>query len=122
MTIRFAIRKKCVSFEKLFSVVCQLLIMRVAIFIPLILSACLSNVLSFNQTRLADECLKGLMLSETENLKCVTDKGVSIQMVKRKLKTFYCIKYEKRTGNVNTYDVLSFDLNEDYELKFVSIK
>ena len=43
-------------------------------------------------------------------------------MVKRKSQTFYCIKYEKRTGNVNTYDVLSFDLKEDYELKFVSIK
>jgi hypothetical protein len=103
-----------------FSVVRKLLAMKHAALFSLILSACLSSVLSFNQTRITEECLSGLMLSETENLKCVTQKGVSVQMVKSNLQTFYCIKYEKKSGNVNMYDLLSFDLAVDYDLKFVS--
>lgn len=88
----------------------------------LILLACLSNVLGFNLTRISDECLKGTMLSEMENLNCVTAKGLSIQMIKTRSQIFYCIKYEKKAGNVNAFDVLSFDLHEDYDLKFVSNK
>jgi hypothetical protein len=104
-----------------FSVVRKLLAMKhAALLFSLILSACLSSALSFNQTRITEECLSGLMLSETENLKCVTQKGVSVQMVKSNSQTFYCIKYEKKSGNVNMYDLLSFDLAVDYDLKFVS--
>jgi hypothetical protein len=94
--------------------------MEAAVLKTLIISACLSIVLGFNQTRIADECLKGMMLSETEDLKCITGKGVSVQRVKTISQTFYCIKYEKKLGNVNAFDVLSFDLHEDYDLKFVS--
>lgn len=89
----------------------------------LILLTCLSSVLGFNLTRIADECLKGIMLSETENLKCNTAKDLSVQMIKTRSQSFYCIKYEKKSGNPNDVDVLSFDLNEDdYDLKFVRNK
>jgi hypothetical protein len=96
--------------------------MRAAIFKALIFLACFAFALCFNQTRLADECLKGHMLSETEDLRCVTGNGVAIHRIKRRSQTFYCIKYEKKVGNVNAFDILSFDPNEDYDLKFVSYK
>lgn len=79
-----------------------------------------SNVLSLNLDRLADDCLKDRMLHETENLKCESSKGVRVQRVQDVNQTFYCFKYEKKTGQKNNeFDVLSFDLHEDYDLKYV---
>lgn len=78
-----------------------------------------SNALSLNLQRLADDCLRDRMLHETENLKCESLKGVKIQRIQDDNQTFYCIKYEKNTGQINEFDVLSFDLHVDYDLKYV---
>lgn len=77
------------------------------------------NVLSLDLQRLADDCLKDRVLHETENLKCETLNGVKVQRIQDENQTFYCFKYEKKTGVKIEFDVLSFDLHEDYDLKYV---
>lgn len=72
--------------------------------------------------RLSDGCLQG-NLTERQDLQCSTQKGVRIQTSRKSGQTFYCVSYEKKTGNKNEFDILSFDLPNDdyYDLKFVSI-
>lgn len=86
----------------------------------IILLSCLSLALSLDFVRLTDDCLRGRSLQGNENLRCVTPKGLIVQHMIEDSQTFYCLKYEKKSGNKNEFDVLSFDLHEDYDLKFVS--
>lgn len=86
----------------------------------IILLFCGSSVASLSLDRLADDCLKGRPLHATEDLKCSTDRKVGIQRIRERNQTFYCIKYEKKTGDRREFEVLSFDLHEDYELKYAS--
>jgi hypothetical protein len=84
-----------------------------------ILIACLSTVLCLDFERLMSDCLMGKALHVAENLKCETSKGVKVQRVQEKNQTFYCIKYERKSGNRNDFDVLSFDLFDDNGLRYV---
>lgn len=79
----------------------------------------LSDISCLNFTKLSEFCLKS-RISES-NLQCTTEKGLQIQKIELGVKKFYCINYEKKTGNENEFDIVAFDLlHEDYDLKFVS--
>lgn len=85
-----------------------------------VLALSIANGICLDLGRLSDECLKGKLLSKLQDINCVTLKLVRIQKIQHQNDTFYCITYEKKSGNRNEFDVLSFDLHEDYDLKFVS--
>lgn len=82
----------------------------------------ISSIFCLNLEKLSNECLKNRSLHEEENLNCESLKGVAIHRIQHLNQTFYCIEYEKRTGEQNEFDVLSFDLHEDYSLKYVKYK
>lgn len=72
-------------------------------------------------TQLPDNCLKGSDYDLPKEIDCITSKGVKITKIKSSAKTFYCIQFEKNSGDKNEFDVLSFDLrSSDYDLQFVS--
>lgn len=79
-----------------------------------------SSVVSLDFQRLSDDCLEGTSLQKLQDLTCTTPKGVKIHKSRKQNQTFYCINYEKKTGNRNEFDTLSFDLRGDYDLKYVS--
>lgn len=80
-----------------------------------------SSVFSLDFQRLSDDCLEGASLQKLQDLTCTTSsKGVKIHQIRNQNQTFYCINYEKKTGNRNEFDVLTFDLSGDYDLKYVS--
>lgn len=85
-----------------------------------------TKVYSFDLQSLSSECLNGTLSQRkiVGKLQCVTSsKGVRVLKLQEKNQTIYCINYEKKTGDITTFDVLSFDLNdEDYELFYVSKK
>lgn len=85
--------------------------------ILLLLSVLCAIGMDFNA--LSDDCLKNKILHETADLNCITSKNVKIQRIREGNQTFYCIKYEKKSGNRDEFDALTFDLHEDYDLKFV---
>ena len=64
--------------------------------------------------------MKGRALGQTKDVDCLTRNEVKVVKLTESSQTFYCIYYEKRTGNLNEFDVLSFDLSsDDYDFKFV---
>ena len=82
----------------------------------------LSSLLAVNcldLLKLNDECLKGK--PSQFSLECITTKGVRVQRIQEGTQKFYCVNYEKKTGNANEFHTLGFNLTlDDYELKFVS--
>lgn len=83
------------------------------------LLAFLFGVNCLDLQKLSDDCLKGK--PAPGGLECTTAKGVQIQRIHEGFQKFYCINYEKKTGNINEFDTLTFDLShDDYDLKFVS--
>lgn len=79
-----------------------------------------SSSFGLDLQRLTHACLEGA-LKDIQDVFCTTQKGVRIQTTRKLSKTFYCVSYEKKTGNKNEFEVLSFDLhNDDYDLTFVS--
>lgn len=81
---------------------------------------CVSSGVSLDLERLASDCLRSQTTSGAGDLECTTAKGLKIFKTQQLSQTFYCISYEKKTGKRDEFDVLSFDLSEDYDLKFVS--
>lgn len=73
-------------------------------------------------TRLPDNCLKGNDFDLPKDIECTTGKGVKVTKISSLAKTFYCIQFEKNSGEKKEFDVLSFDLrSSDYDLQFVSL-
>lgn len=52
---------------------------------------------------------------------CTTSKNVIIEKIITDGKTYYCIKYEKKTGTKDDYDVIEFGTHGEFELNFVSL-
>lgn len=71
-----------------------------------------------NLRRLQHDCIQDRILEGTRFLECI-DTNITVQMFKQGNQTFYCIKYEKNTGDINEPDVLSLKLYEDYHIKYV---
>lgn len=81
----------------------------------------IASVFCLDLQRLADDCLTGRPLQETQEVQCVTNKSVAIKKIQQENQTFYCISYEKKDGDSNEFDILSFNIFEDYDLKYVSV-
>lgn len=90
--------------------------------ILLILFFFITSIVCLNLKKASEDCLNGSSLPRNQEISCLTLNGVKINKIERQNQTFYCIYYEKKTGNRNEFDVLSFDLHEDYDLKYVSKK
>lgn len=88
-------------------------------FVLIFVTSQLSSVVCLNLERLQNECVRGRPLEGTVKLECVASE-VTIQMAKEGNQTFYCIIYEKNSGDILKFDVLSLGLLEDYDLKYVS--
>lgn len=82
----------------------------------------LTFILSANSLELSDECLNLNGKSIRWSLECTTASGLRIREILEGSQKFYCINYEKKTGNIDEFDILAFDLShDDYDLKFVSV-
>jgi hypothetical protein len=77
-------------------------------------------VIGINLPQLSDDCIKSRKIQTQRSVECTTEKGVKIEKFTDENLTFYCISYEKKTGELSDFDVLSFDLHEDYDLMLVS--
>lgn len=77
-------------------------------------------VLGIDFSRLSDDCVKSRKIQSPKAVECTTPKGVKIEKYTENDQTFYCISYEKKAGKLDDFDVLSFDLHEDYDLQLVS--
>lgn len=94
---------------------------RIITFFALVfVSAQLSGVFCLDLQSLQNDCVHGRSLNATQKLQCVASSEISIHMVKEGSQILYCIRYEKRSGDKNASDILSLELHEDYELKYVS--
>lgn len=70
---------------------------------------------------LSNDCLNGRPLQATDISHCETIKhSINVQKIRQGGQTYYCIGYEKKTDNISDFNILSFDLHKDYELKYVS--
>lgn len=84
--------------------------------------AIVANATGLDFTKLPDSCLKGNDFDLPKDVECTTGKGVKVTKIKSLARTFYCIQYEKNSGDKNEFDVLAFDLrSSDYDLQFVSL-
>lgn len=78
-----------------------------------------SKAICLDLMSLEKNCMEGKSLNETEKVECVGGE-LKMYVAREGNETFYCINYEKNTGNRYSYDVLSFELNEDYVMLYVS--
>lgn len=86
-----------------------------------ILAIIASSATALDFTKLPQSCLQGNDFDLPKDVECTTGKGVKVTKITSSTRTFYCIQYEKNSGDKKEFDVLAFDLrSSDYDLQFVS--
>jgi hypothetical protein len=72
--------------------------------------------------QLQNRCLTHQPTTQRKDKMCITQNGIKMEITKNvEDGVFYCLTYKKITGNYNNYDVLTIELNPDYDLQYVSI-
>lgn len=75
---------------------------------------------NLNLQQLQNRCLTH-QSTAPKSLTCITQKKLKMQITRGvENGVFYCLTYEKNTGNVYGFDSLTIELHPDYDLQYVS--
>jgi len=75
---------------------------------------------NLNLQQLQNRCLS-YQSTAAKSLTCTTQKKLKMQITRGvENGVFYCLTYEKTTGNVYGFDSLTIELHPDYDLQYVS--
>lgn len=75
---------------------------------------------NLNLQQLQNRCLS-YQSTAVKSSTCTTQKKLKMQITRGvENGVFYCLTYEKTTGNVYGFDSLTIELHPDYDLQYVS--